>query len=52
MAGLPELPKIYNGILINNTTLNEELDVVLVHYIDYIKPWHIYYMDSGAKELY
>ena len=47
-----ELPKIYNGIVINNTTLNEELDVVLVHYIDYIKPWHIYYMDSGAKELY
>ena len=47
-----ELPKIYNGIVINNTTLNEELDVVLVHYIDYIKPWHIYYMDSNAKELY
>ena len=22
-----ELPKIYNGIVINNTTLNEELDV-------------------------
>ena len=47
-----ELPKIYNGIVINNTTLNEELDLVLVHYIDYIKPWHIYYMDSDAKELY
>lgn len=47
-----ELPKIYNGIVINNTTLNEELDVVLVHYIDYIKPWHIYYMDSNGKELY
>ena len=47
-----ELPKIFNGIVINNTALNEELNVVLVHYIDYIKPWHIYYMDSNAKELY
>ena len=47
-----ELPKIFNGIVINNTALNEDLAVVLVHYIDYIKPWHIYYMDSNAKELY
>ena len=34
------------------TTLNEALDLVLVHYIDYVKPWHIYYMDSNAKTLY
>ena len=47
-----ELSKIFNGIVINNTALNEDLAVVLVHYIDYIKPWHIYYMDSNAKELY
>lgn len=47
-----ELPKQYNGIVINNTTLNEELDVVIVHYIDYVKPWHIYYIDSDAKTLY
>ena len=47
-----ELPKIYNGIVINNTVLKAEPDDVIVHYIDYIKPWHIYYMDSDAKELY
>lgn len=47
-----ELPTQYNGIVINNTTLNEELDVVIVHYIDYVKPWHIYYIDSNAKTLY
>lgn len=47
-----ELPTQYNGIVINNTTLNEELDVVIVHYIDYVKPWHIYYIDSDAKTLY
>ena len=51
-GGFTELPNIYNGIVINNTTLNEELDLVLVHYIDYVKPWHIYYMDSNAKTLY
>ena len=44
--------KIYNGIVINNTVLKAEPDDVIVHYIDYIKPWHIYYMDSDAKELY
>ena len=47
-----ELPNIYNGIVINNTTLNEALDLVIVHYIDYVKPWHIYYMDGNAKTLY
>ena len=47
-----ELPKKYNGIVINNTTLNENLELVIVHYIDYVKPWHIYYVDSNAKELY
>lgn len=47
-----EIPKKYNCIVINNTTLNEELEAALVHYIDYVKPWHIYYMDSKAKELY
>ena len=47
-----ELPKIFNGIVINNTALNEDLAVVLVHYIDYIKPWHIYCMDSDEKKLY
>ena len=47
-----EISKLFNGIVINNTKLNEDLDVVIVHYIDYVKPWHIYYMDSKAKELY
>ena len=47
-----ELPKKYNCIVINNTTLNEELQAVIVHYIDYVKPWHSYYVDSDAKELY
>ena len=51
-GGFTELPNIYNGIVINNTTLNEDLDLVLVHYIDYVKPWHIYYMDGNAKTLY
>ncbi|WP_455655275.1 glycosyltransferase family 8 protein [Phascolarctobacterium sp.] len=47
-----ELPKIFNCIVINNTTLNEKLQAVIVHYIDYVKPWHSYYVDSNAKELY
>lgn len=47
-----ELPKKYNGIVINNTVLNEAMDMALVHYIDYVKPWHIYYADSNAKTLY
>ena len=47
-----ELPKKYNGIVINNTTLNENLELVIVHYIDYVKPWHIYYYDSDEKKLY
>ena len=47
-----ELPQIFNGIVINNTTLNEDLDMVIVHYIDYVKPWHIYYVDGNAKALY
>lgn len=47
-----ELPKIFNCIVINNTTLNEDLQAVIVHYIDYVKPWHSYYVDSNAKELY
>lgn len=47
-----ELPKKYNCIVINNTTLKEAADTILIHYIDYIKPWHIYYTDSSAKELY
>ncbi|MCC8158854.1 MAG: glycosyltransferase family 8 protein, partial [Phascolarctobacterium sp.] len=33
-----ELSKIFNGIVINNTNLNEDLQAVIVHYIDYIKP--------------
>ena len=47
-----ELPKNFNCIVINNTTLNEDLQAVIVHYIDYVKPWHSYYVDSNAKELY
>ncbi|MDO5380994.1 MAG: glycosyltransferase family 8 protein [Acidaminococcaceae bacterium] len=47
-----ELPKIFNCIVINNTTLNEDLQAVIIHYIDYVKPWHSYYVDSNAKELY
>ena len=35
-GGCTEMPNIYNGIVINNTTLNEALDLVLVHYIDYV----------------
>ena len=37
-----ELPKKYNCIGINNTVLKAEPDDVIVHYIDYVKPWHIY----------
>ena len=47
-----ELPQIFNGIVINNTTLKAEKDTVIVHYIDYVKPWHIYYFDTPEKELY
>ena len=47
-----ELPKKYNCIVINNTVLKAEPDDVIVHYIDYVKPWHIYYFDSSEKELY
>ena len=25
---------------------------MIVHYIDYVKPWHIYYYDSDEKKLY
>ena len=47
-----EIPKKYNCIVINNTVLKATSEDVLVHYIDYIKPWHIYYVDSADKELY
>ena len=47
-----ELPKKYNCIVINNTVLKAVPDDVIVHYIDYVKPWHIYYFDSCEKELY
>ena len=47
-----ELPNIYNGIVINNTTLKADPEDVIVHYIDYIKPWHIYCLDSEEKKLY
>ena len=47
-----ELPKKYNCIVINNTTLKETAETIIIHYIDYIKPWHIYYTDSSARELY
>ena len=23
-----------------------------MHYIDYVKPWHIYYVDSAERQLY
>ena len=47
-----ELPKKYNCIIINNTLLKEGAEDVIVHYIDYVKPWHIYYYDSDEKKLY
>ena len=47
-----ELPKKYNCIIINNTLLKATPEDVIVHYIDYIKPWHIYCLDSEEKKLY
>ena len=47
-----ELPKKYNCIIINNTLLKAAAEDVIVHYIDYIKPWHIYCLDSDEKKLY
>ena len=47
-----ELPKQYNCIVINNTVLKAAAEDVIVHYIDYVKPWHIYYYDSDEKRLY
>ena len=47
-----ELLKKYNCIVINNTVLKATAADVVVHYIDYVKPWHIYYVDSAEKELY
>lgn len=47
-----ELPKKYNCIIINNTLLKAAPEDVIVHYIDYIKPWHIYCLDSDEKKLY
>jgi lipopolysaccharide biosynthesis glycosyltransferase len=47
-----ELPKKYNCIVINNTVLKAAGEDVIVHYIDYVKPWHIYYYDSDEKKLY
>ena len=47
-----ELPKKYNCIIINNTLLKAAPDDIIVHYIDYIKPWHIYCLDSDEKKLY
>lgn len=47
-----ELPKKYNCIIINNTLLKADPEDVIVHYIDYIKPWHIYCLDSDEKKLY
>ena len=47
-----ELPKKYNCIVINNTVLKAAAEDVIVHYIDYVKPWHIYYYDSDEKKLY
>ena len=51
-GGFMELPKKYNCIVINNTVLKAVPDDVIVHYIDYVKPWHIYYFDSSEKDLY
>ena len=36
----------------NNTLLKADPEDVIVHYIDYIKPWHIYCLDSDEKKLY
>ena len=47
-----ELPKIYNCIVVNDTALKSSADDLLVHYVDYVKPWHVYYMDCADKELY
>ena len=47
-----ELPKKYNCIIINNTLLKAAPDDIIVHYIDYVKPWHIYYFDSKERKLY
>ena len=47
-----ELPQKYNCIIINNTTLKAELETVIIHYIDYVKPWHIYYSESPEKGIY
>ena len=47
-----ELDKCYNCIIVNDTVLAMSTDDVIVHYIDCVKPWHIYYVDSPEKELY
>ena len=47
-----ELPKAYNCIVVNDTSLKSEAGDVLLHYVDYVKPWHVYYMDCPDKELY
>lgn len=47
-----ELPKIYNCIVVNDTALKSTAEDLLVHYVDYVKPWHVYYMDCADKELY
>lgn len=47
-----ELPKKYNCIIINNATLKAKQETVIVHYVDYVKPWHIYYADSAERQLF
>ena len=47
-----ELPRTYNCIVINDVDLRAIPEDILVHYIDCVKPWHIYYVDSPEKELY
>lgn len=47
-----ELAKIYNCIVVNDTKLKSGPDDLIVHYVDYVKPWHIYYMDCADKDLY
>ena len=47
-----ELPHEYNRIVINDTVLRATDQDLIVHYIDYVKPWHIYYVDCPEKELY
>ena len=47
-----ELPKEYNRIVINDIELSATADDIIVHYVDYVKPWHSYYVDSPEKELY